>query len=154
MWPGARALTMSVAERRDLERLLRAHAGRPRVVRRIRVVLAAAEGAPNRAIARRLGVSRPTVLLWRARFAVGGAAALVHEAPRPGRPRRLSEAKVEAIVRATLQTLPHPARRWSVRGMAAAHGVSPATVQRIWKARGLQPHLMVALRPPEAQAPW
>ncbi len=154
MWPAAKPLPMRAAERRDLERLMRSHAGRPRVVLRARVVLAAAEGTPNHAIARRLGVSRPTVLLWRARFAAGGGEALAREAPRPGRPRRIGTAKVEAIVRATLQTRPHAAPHWSVRAMAAAHGVSPATVQRIWKARGLHPRLLGAPPPPETQAPW
>lgn len=118
-----------------------------RVLTRARIVLAAAKGVSNREVARRLGVSRPTVLQWRARFAAGGVEALLHEAPRPGRPRCIDGGRVEAIVRTTLETVPHPARRWSVRAMAAAYGVSPATVRRIWKARGLQPHLVATISP-------
>ena len=107
---------------------------------RAQIVLAAAEGRANQAIARELRVSRPSVLQWRARFLEGGVEALLHDAPRPGRPRVIGAKKVEAVVTATLHTNPRAATHWSVRSMAAVQGVSPATVQRIWKAHGLQPH--------------
>ncbi len=107
---------------------------------RASVVLAAAVGKPNRVIAQKLGVSRPTVLHWRARFTQGGVDALLHDAPRPGRPRRIDSAKVKAVVDATLHTKPKAATHWSTRTLAAEQGISPATVQRIWRAHGLQPH--------------
>ncbi len=103
-------------------------------------MLGAAAGRPNQAIARELNVSRPTVLQWRARFTAGGVEALTHDAPRPGRPRSIDARKVEAVVQATLHSKPKAATHWSVRTMAAAQGISAATVQRIWHAHGLQPH--------------
>jgi len=111
-----------------------------RVVMRARIILAAAEGTPNRVIARELGVGRPTVLQWRTRFAEGGVESLMHDAPRSGRPREIDAEKVADVVRATLESTPKAATHWSVRTMAAAQGISPATVQRIWSAHGLKPH--------------
>jgi len=107
---------------------------------RAQVVLAAANGKANQVIARDLCVSRPTILHWRARFTKGGVHALTHDAPRPGRPRGIHTAKVTAVVQATLHSKPEAATHWSVRTMAAAQDISPATVQRIWSAHGLQPH--------------
>ncbi len=66
--------------------------------------------------------------------------ALLHDAARPGRPRVIDANKVEAVVQATLHSKPPAATQWSVRTMASAQGISPATVQRIWSAHGLQPH--------------
>jgi transposase len=94
----------------------------------------------NGKIAEELGTSRPTVILWRQRFAGGGPAALVDDAPGRGRKPGISAEKVKEIVTATLQTRPTAATHWSVRTMAAAQGVSPASVQRIWDAHGLEPH--------------
>jgi len=146
-------LPLTPAVRRELERMAASRSSPRRAVLRFRIVLAAAEGLANRAIARRLEVSRPTVLTWRERFAAGGASALLRDAPRPGRPRRIEPARLEAILRATRQTIPHAARRWSVRRMAAAHGVSPATVQRLWKAHGLKPHLVEAFEADPSPVP-
>src|SRR4051812_34725674 len=100
----------------------------------------ASAGASNSAIARALGVSRPTVILWRSRFAEGGTAVLSETKPGRGRKPTIAAAKIEAIVQATTQTRPPGQTHWSCRSMAKAHGVSPATVQRIWDARGLKPH--------------
>ena len=75
-----------------------------------------------------------------AAFLSGGPAALTEDEPGRGRKAGVSAAKVKQIVEATLHTHPAAATHWSVRTMAAAHGVSPATVQRIWDAHGLQPH--------------
>jgi transposase len=80
------------------------------------------------------------VLLWRERFAQGGPAALTEIQEGRGRKRHIAAKKVRAIVDATLHTKPKAATHWSCRTMAAAQGVSPATVQRIWDAHGLQPH--------------
>src|SRR5450830_1471761 len=103
-------------------------------------VLLAAEGGSNSEIARQLFVSRPTVIMWRARFAADGPAALTEVKPGRGRKPTISAAKVKAIVAATTQTVPPHETHWSCRTMAAAQGVSPATVQRIWDAYGLRPH--------------
>jgi transposase len=111
-----------------------------KVVFRSRIVLMAAEGKANRRIARDLRTSRPSVILWRQRFVAGGTTALTEDAPGRGRKPAISAKKVKEIVTATLHTKPRAATQWSVRTMATAQGVSPATVQRIWDAHGLEPH--------------
>ena len=136
----AQALSIGLEQRHALEAILRSRTAQQRVVLRVRIVLAAADGRPNQGIARELQVSRPTVLQWRARFAQGGREALMRDAPRPGRPRVIDARKVEAVVTATLHSTPRAATHWSVRSMADQQGISHATVQRIWKAHGLQPH--------------
>src|SRR5436309_2819031 len=136
----AEALDLDAEQRRALESILRSRTAEQRVVMRTRIVLSAAEGRANQAIAQELKVSRPTVLQWRARFAQGGVEALLHDAPRPGRPRVIDARKVDAVVEATLHSKPAAATHWSVRTMAEVQDISPATVQRIWKAHGLQPH--------------
>jgi len=104
------------------------------------MVLGAAEGRPNHALAKELGISRPTLLLWRQRYVDAGVAGLLKDAPRPGRKKRIRAEKVEAIVNATLHTTPADATHWSVRTLAKRQRVSPATVHRIWQAHNLQPH--------------
>jgi transposase len=110
------------------------------VALRARIVLMAEQGESNSEIARRLGVSRPTVILWRRRFAEGGPQALTETRPGRGRKPRISAEKIAEIVHATTQSRPPGQTHWSCRSMARAQGVSPATVQRIWDAHGLKPH--------------
>ena len=131
---------VSAEQRLVLERWVAAHGTPQSVALRARIVLLAAAGQSNSEIARRLSVSRPTVIMWRARFAAGGPAALTEVKPGRGRKRTISAAKVKAIVAATTQTVPAGETHWSCRTMAAAQGVSAATVQRIWDSHGLQPH--------------
>src|SRR5437660_1785261 len=106
----------------------------------------AADGESNSAIARSLGVSRPTVIMWRGRFAKGGPQALTEVREGRGRKRTISARKVKEIVAATTQTTPPGETHWSCRSMAKAQGVSPATVQRIWDAHGLKPHRVRAFK--------
>src|SRR4249920_2312548 len=131
---------ISELERALLERWVAAQKTPQSVALRARIVLLAATGESNSQIARTLEVSRPTVILWRARFAEVGAQALTETKPGRGRKPSIPSAKVKAIVRATTQTRPPGQTHWSCRSMAKAQGVSPATVQRIWDAHGLQPH--------------
>ena len=107
---------------------------------RARIVLMAQAGLSNSAIARDLGVSRPTVIMWRERFLAGGPQALTEVKAGRGRKRTITAEQVKAIVNATTQSTPPGETHWSCRSMAKAQGVSPATVQRIWDAHGLQPH--------------
>jgi len=127
-------------QRALLERWVGAQKTPQSVATRARIVLAAAGGESNSEIARALGVSRPTVILWRERFAEGGPAALAETKPGRGRKPTIATAKVKAIIEATTQTTPPGETHWSCRTMAKAQGVSPATVQRIWDANGLKPH--------------
>jgi transposase len=103
-------------------------------------VLRAADGVANQVIARELRITRPTVLLWRQRFATAGVPGLMADASRPGRMKALSQEKIQTVVDATLHTLPPGQTHWSVRQMAAAQGISRMAVQRIWKQHHLQPH--------------
>jgi transposase len=140
MWESADALEVSDEARRTLEGWVMTRTSPQRIVLRARIVLLAAHGIANRRIAQEVRTSRPTVLLWRNRFAEGGLAALLEDAPGRGRPTSIAAAKVKRIVEATTQTRPRGATHWSTRTMAKVQGVSAATVQRIWDAHGLQPH--------------
>ena len=113
-----------------------------RLVQRARIIQRAAEGAQSKDIAKTLGVSRPTVQLWRERFLALRLEGLEKDAPRSGRIPDIPEAKVRAVVKATLQTTPPNATHWSTRSMAQAQGLSRMAVQRIWKQHHLKPHLV------------
>lgn len=140
MWSVPDALPLSLEQRRTLETWVAARNTPQKVVFRSRIALMSAEGKANRRIAQELKTSRPTVILWRNRFLEGGTAALTEDAAGRGRKPSISAEKIKQIVNATLQTKPKAATHWSVRTMAQVQGVSPATVQRIWDAHGLEPH--------------
>jgi transposase len=134
-------IVLSVDEAALLDSWARSRTLPARVVERAQVIQLAAKGIQNKEIARILGVSRPTVQLWRQRYLALRLAGLEKDAPRPGRIPRISEAKIRRIVEATLHTTPAEATHWSTRTMAAAQGVSEATVRRIWRRHNLRPHL-------------
>ena len=136
----AESMVVSDEQRGVLERWVGAQRTPQSVALRARIVLMAEQGESNSEIARRLGVSRPTVILWRRRFAEGGPQALTEIRPGRGRKPTISAEKIAEIVRATTQSRPPGQTHWSCRSMARAQGVSPATVQRIWDAHGLKPH--------------
>lgn len=110
------------------------------VALRARIILGAAEGIANKVLARQLGTSLPTVLLWRGRFLREGLPGILEDRPRSGRPREITPEQEALVVEKTLRTTPNNATHWSVRLMARAQGISPATVQRIWSKHHLQPH--------------
>lgn len=140
MWKAAQALPLSQHDRDLLNALVRSGQIPQRAALRARIILGAVDGRANHRLAKELGISRPKVLRWRQRFVEAGVAGLLKDAPRPGRHTQLGVKKIEAIVSATLHTTPRDATHWSSRTMARAHRVSAATVQRIWRAHGLQPH--------------
>jgi transposase len=140
MWEPAKAAVVSAADRVALEALAQAGKTPQKIALRARIVLGAAVGCSNSDLARTLDTSRPTVLLWRQRYVEAGIEGLLQDAPRPGRQPRITPAKTQAIVEATLHTTPRNATQWSTRTMARVQGVSEATVRRIWHAHGLQPH--------------
>src|SRR5664280_2636305 len=141
-WAAAEALVCSEEQLAELQRLVRAPSTPQKVVMRAKVVLAAAAGRSNSTIASELCVSRPTVILWRERMATYGLEGILCDATRPGRRRALDPEVVARIVDATLNTKPPGGTHWSIREMAAAQQLSPAAVQRIWRAHGLKPHLV------------
>ncbi len=138
----ARTIELADDERRQLERWSRGRSTPARLVLRAKIVLLAAVGTMNKDIADQLQTSRKAVSLWRTRFAEKRVAGIERDAPRSGRKPSISARKVQLIVQKTTQERPANATHWSVRSMAAAVGVSKATVQRIWSANGLKPHLI------------
>lgn len=138
--PPAKALTLSASERKQLLSFGQ-HRATPRgIALRIQILLDAADGLPNREIARKNSTSVPTVLLWRKRWEESGLEGILQDRPRSGRPKQIGDETEAAIVEATHKTVPKDATHWSTRTMAVAQGVSPATVQRIWRKHKLQPH--------------
>lgn len=133
----AAALVLREGDRVELERLTRSATVRASAAKRARIVLLAADGVGNQVIADMVGVSRPTVNLWRDRYVERGMRGLVDE-PRAGRPRVVDRA---AIIAATL--VPPPARlgvtHWSSRLLAPRLGVDHATVAGVWKDFGVRP---------------
>ena len=125
-----------------LESLVRSGTSEHRLVQRARVLLLAADGVSNVEIAEASGASRPTVLAWRAQFARDGLTRFGQVAEGRGRKASIPEEKIAEIVELTLHHKPDGETHWSCRSMAKRTGVSSATVQRIWSARGLKPHLV------------
>jgi transposase len=132
-------LELSQAERRELMSLASRRKTAQAQALRARIVLACAQGGQNKAVAAELGLDRQTVGKWRRRFVEHRIDGL-HDDPRSGTPRTIEDARIEAVIVRTLETLPPDATHWSSRSMAKASGVSISSVQRIWRAFGLQPH--------------
>jgi transposase len=135
----ATPLTLAPEERGELERLVRRRKTAQDLALRAKVVLRCAEGATNQAVAREAGVCAHTVGKWRERFAEDRLEGL-RDAPRSGAPRTVTDERIAELLVRTLETMPDDATHWSTRSMAAACGLSPATVQRVWRAFGLKPH--------------
>jgi transposase len=131
-------LVLSDDERRTLENWSRRRSTAQGLALRARIVLACADGGSNTAVAARLGVARSTVTTWRARFLARRLDGL-HDEPRPGVPRTITDAQVEEVIVRTLEEVPQGATHWSKRELARQAGISPTSVHRIWRAFGLQP---------------
>jgi len=131
---------MTDGQREILESMARSRTAPQREVTRAKALLLAGDGVATTAIAAGLGVSPASVTAWRERFAGDGLARFARVREGRGRKPQIGAEKVAVIVHATLHEKPAGQTHWSCRSMARAHGVSPATVQRIWSARGLQPH--------------
>ncbi|MEV7571458.1 IS630 family transposase [Streptomyces tanashiensis] len=106
---------------------------------RSRIVLESADGHAIAEVARRLGITTDTVRAWRRRFLERRLDGLCDE-PRPGVPRKITDADVERVIVKTLEETPKNATHWSTRSMAAATGMSQSAISRIWRAFALQPH--------------
>ena len=133
----AEPLALRAGDRTELERLTRSATGAAAAAQRARIVLLAADGVANQLIAERVGVSRPTVNLWRARYAESGLGGLVGHRP-PGRPRSVDRA---AIIAATLTPPPKSlgVTHWSSRLLAPRLGIDHATVAAVWTEYGVKP---------------
>lgn len=132
-------LVLSEVERVELTTLARRRNTGQALALRARIVLGCADGAQNKDVAARLQVDRATVGKWRRRFVERRVDGLRDE-PRSGAPRTIEDERIEAVIVQTLESTPPDATHWSSRGMSRACGLSVSTVQRIWRAFGLQPH--------------
>ncbi len=137
--PVAVAIELTPEEREHLEAWSRRRSSAQALAQRSRIVLLAAEGLKNTKIAARLGVTRPMVTKWRSRFSKHRLEGLTDE-PRPGQPRKITDAQVEEVIVKTLESTPRDATHWSTRSLAREVGLTQSAVHRIWRAFGLQPH--------------
>jgi transposase len=128
-------------DRGVLERWSRGRSTPARLVLRAQIVLAAAAGLTNQAIAEQFQTNRLLVGKWRTRFARHGLAGIEKDAPRGGRPAKAREVLAAKIIEWTTQQKPRNATHWSCRTLAKELGASRAMVNRVWRANGLKPHL-------------
>ena len=138
----ASRLLLTDAQQAILAGIANSSVAQHRLVLRARVLLLAAAGVSNSEIARAVEVSRPTVLAWRDQFESDGLKDFGKVAKGRGRKPSIPDAKVAEIVDLTQHSKPKDATHWSCRSMADEAGVSSATVQRIWSARGIKPYLV------------
>src|SRR3972149_8455734 len=132
------ALILSDDERAELTALAARRTTAQALALRARIVLRCAAGAENQQVAADLRIDKTTVGKWRRRFVEHRMDGLRDE-PRSGTPRTIDDARIEAVIVRTLESVPPDATHWSSRGMGGASGLSISTVQRIWRAFGLQP---------------
>jgi transposase len=129
----------------DRERLLAIRARRnspQKHVWRANIILLTAEGLGTTEIMRRAGVAKTAVWRWQERFMLAGVDGLLRDKTRPSRIPRLPREVVERVVALTLGPPPGETTHWTAKAMAARVGISVSSVQRIWRAHGLQPHRM------------
>ena len=132
-------LVLSAEEHAQLSALAASRALPHALVARAKLVLWAAQGESNTAIAERLGWSLPTVGKWRGRFVAQRMVGL-HDELRPGRPRSYGDERVAGLINRVLRSKPKNATHWSVRSVAEETAISKSTVARYFALFGLQPH--------------
>ena len=134
-------IQLSLEDRARLEGWVAGRNTPQKLVWRARIVLMWAQGVGLTAIVRATGKTKRTAYRWRDRYVAQGAAGLERDATRPGRKPPLSAAVIERVVNMTLHEKPASGTHWSVRKLAKVVALSPSSVQRIWAAHGLKPHL-------------
>ena len=132
-------LVLEQSEREQLMALTMRRKTAQALALRARIVLACADGADNKTVAARQRITQQTVSKWRSRFVTDRIDGLL-DAPRPGAPRTIEDAHVDAVIAKTLESVPAGATHWSTRSMAREAGLTQTAVSRIWRAFGLQPH--------------
>jgi transposase len=132
-------LMLTEPEREELVALTLRRKTAQALALRARIVLACADGQDSKAVAARQRVTPQTVGKWRARYVQQRLDGLL-DAPRSGAPRTIDDARVDAVIAKTLESVPDGATHWSTRSMARETGLSQTAVSRIWRAFGLQPH--------------
>ena len=132
---------VSPSSRARLEALIAARNTPSKVVWRARIVLATADGHGTNEIMRRTGKAKPCVWRWQQRYVEEGVEGLERDKTRRSRKAPLPDAVKLAVVTKTATQTPANATHWSRSSMAAAVGISPSSVGRIWAEAGLKPHL-------------
>src|SRR5207245_11809658 len=125
-----RPLTLTEDEQERLQSLADRAGSQPALARRARVVLACAQGLANQSLAKKLRCSLGMVGKWRSRFLKARLEGLYDE-PRPGAPRKVTDAQVEQIVIKTLESTPRAPTHWSTRGFDNAPGLSRMEISLI-----------------------
>jgi transposase len=128
-------LKITAVERESLERCARGHDRR--LASRASAVLASADGASNKDVAARCGMTKQTVGKWRARFRALRLQGLYDE-PRPGAPRRITDEQIARVIRLTGERAPNGSP-WTTRSMAQAVGLTQTAISRIWRSHGVRP---------------
>jgi transposase len=132
-------ITLTQEQNKALRSLVSRRTTAQGLANRARIILACAEGLQNQHVAIKLGLNKATVGKWRRRFIEIGVDGLYDE-HRPGTPRTITDEQVEAVIIRTLESTPRNSTHWSSRTMAKDSGLSISSIQRIWRAFGLQPH--------------
>lgn len=140
-----RIVELTAEQREELVRWTRRTTTAAGLALRARIILACVEGGDDFDVAERAGVCPGTVGKWRRRFVSKGMDGLLDE-PRPGAPRKISDADVERVIVRTLETKPRDATHWSTRSMADEMGMSQSAISRIWRAFALQPHRVTTFK--------
>lgn len=134
------AIVLTERQRQQLSAMANSRTLPHSQVIRARIVLMAADGMTNTDIAPQVGLSIGMVGIWRRRFLTQGVEGLQDE-PRPGRPRSISDGKIAEVIEKTLLARPRAGTHWSCRTMAKETGLSKDSINRIWLAFNLKPHL-------------
>ena len=134
------SVTLTTADRVRLDAIVRDRNSPQKHVWRARIVLLTADGEGTNAITRAIAKDKTVVWRWQERFMHEGVAGLTRDKTRPSRIAPLPAATVDRVVALTNQAPPHEATHWTASAMAAAVGISPSSVRRIWTRHGLQPH--------------
>jgi len=133
-------VTVSAEDRGRLDTLVKDRNAAQKHVWRAAIVLLTAEGLGTNAIMQQTGKSKTCVWRWQKRFAEAGVEGLLRDKTRPSRIAPLNAAVVQNVVALTLTDPPGETTHWTGAMMAKAAGISVSSVQRIWRAHGLQPH--------------
>ena len=134
------SITLKPADRRRLKALARDRNSPHKHVWRAEIVLLSADGVGTNEIMRRTGKSKTCVWRWQERFMEAGYDSLLHDKTRPSRIPPLGSGVTERVVTLTQNAPPTEATHWTSAMMAKVVGISASSVQRIWRAHGLQPH--------------
>ena len=140
MFTPAAAISLEPPQRHALEALARAGSTPQSVARKCEVILLAAGGVSNNAIAQQTGLSRPTVIAARSVYSQGGVEALRRRQRRKRSRRVLTPELEQKILDTTLKTRPPDSTHWSVRTLAGYLGVTRTLVHGVWQRHDVQPH--------------